>query len=205
MICPEIKEYVCADIIIEYSSFDKGHDLKHVDRVINNSLSIAMDYNVNMNMVYVIAAYHDLGLRNGRAEHEKTSGIILISDQNLKKWFTEDEIYTMKEAVEDHRASNNYEPRSIYGKIIAEADRDIDYMTILTRTIQYGMKNYPDYNFEQHLERNYGHIQEKYGENGYIKLWLNTELNQQKLAELRCCIQDAGKFRADFKKIYDAM
>jgi uncharacterized protein len=41
----------------------------------------------------------------------------------------------MKEAVEDHRASSSRQPRSIYGKIVAEADRDIDTHEIFLRAI----------------------------------------------------------------------
>ena len=49
-----------------------------------------------------------------------------------------------KEAVvEDHRASTDHEPRSIYGKIVAEADRIIDPDITLRRTVQYGLKQNP--------------------------------------------------------------
>lgn len=198
----EIVSYVEQNIIPKYSSFDKGHDLNHVNKVIQNSLSIASDYEVDMNKVYIIAAYHDIGLNQGRKNHEKTSAIYLMSDSKLKEWFSEDELKLMAEAVEDHRASNDYEPRSIYGKIVSEADRDIDYITILTRTIQYSLKNFPDYNFEQHFIRTYEHIRDKYGENGYLKLWLNTKINQHKLQELQDEIASMEKFRNDFEKIF---
>ncbi len=49
----------------------------------------------------------------------------------------------MREAVEDHRASTDHEPRSLYGKIVAEADRIIDPDTTLRRTVQYGLKQNP--------------------------------------------------------------
>lgn len=200
----EILLYMQNNIIPAYASFDKAHDLQHVDRVIQNSLSIALSYEINLNMVYVIAAYHDIGLKNGRDNHEKSSAVFLLSDTKLRDWFSEEEITTMAEAVEDHRASSDYEPRSIYGKIISEADRDIEYVTILTRCIQYGLKNYPQYDIEQHFTRIYEHIKDKYGENGYLKLWLNTEKNEKQLKEIRKILRSKDRIRADFKRIYDA-
>lgn len=199
---PEITSYIQQTIIPQYSCFDKAHNLEHVNKVIQNSLSIATDYDVDINKVYVVAAYHDLGLRQGRENHEKTSAVLLMADLKLKEWFSESELTLMSEAVEDHRASNDYEPRGIYGKIVSEADRDIEYLTIFKRTIQYGLKNYPDYNIEQHFSRTYEHIQDKYGENGYLKLWLDTEINRHNLQELRIMLTSQEKFRADFEKIF---
>ena len=199
----EIKLYVENFILPQYENFDKGHDISHAEKVIKDSLIIAGDFNVCTDMVYVIAAYHDLGLRFGRENHEKNSGDILINDKQLEKWFTRSEIIIMKEAVEDHRASNDYEPRSIYGKIVAEADRDIVYETILTRTIQFSLKNCPDFNREQHFERSRDHISSKYGENGYLKLWLETEKNLAGLREIREALKNEEQFRSDFDRLFE--
>ena len=200
---PEIMNYIQENIIPQYSCFDKAHDLEHINKVIENSLSIAIDYNVDINKIYVVAAYHDLGLSQGRENHEKTSADFLMADLKLKELFSKNELILMAEAIEDHRASNNYEPRSIYGKIISEADRDIEYLTILKRTIQYSLKNYSNYDFEEHFNRTYEHIQNKYGYGGYLKLWLDTELNRHKLQELRNMIALREKFRIDFENIFD--
>lgn len=199
---PDILSYVQQNIIPLYSSFDKAHNREHVDKVIKNSLAIAPDYGVDMNKVYVIAAYHDVGLSQGREHHEKSSAAFLLADLKLKEWFTEDELAVMSEAVKDHRASNDYEPRSIYGKIVAEADRDIEFTTILTRTIQYSLKNFPDYDFERHLTRTYEHIRDKYGEGGYLKLWLNTAENERNLRELRGMVTSKEKLSPAFEKIF---
>ena len=134
---PEIMTYIQHNIVPQYSYCDKAHNLEHINKVIQNSLAIAPDYDIDMNMLYVIAAYHDVGLSQGRENHERTSAAFLLADSKLKQWFSKDELRLMAEAVEDHRASNDYEPRSIYGRIILEADRDVEYITILTRTIQY--------------------------------------------------------------------
>ena len=98
----------------------------------------------DIDMAYTIAAYHDLGLEGPRAIHHLTSGKILMADARLKRWFSADQIKLMKEAVEDHRASASHAPRSIYGKIVAEADRNLEPETVFRRTIQFGISHYPE-------------------------------------------------------------
>ncbi len=202
MLNKEIIHYVENYIIPYYDGFDKGHSRDHVKKVIENSLEIAKSFDVNLNMVYIIAAYHDVGILQGRENHEKNSAIYLMADENLKKWFHQDEIMTMKEAVEDHRASSNHEPRSLYGKIVADADRDIHYHTILYRTFQYGITKYPTLTFEQHFERVYEHIENKYGENGYLTLWLNSHQNVASLKEIRERLRSKEEMKKDFEQIY---
>ena len=116
MIPTTLIHYIETEIIPRYELFDKAHNLSHVRTVIKESLSLATKYNVNESMAYTIAAYHDTGLCRDRATHHLISGTILKQDETLRQWFSEEEIDTMKEAVEDHRASADHEPRSIYGR-----------------------------------------------------------------------------------------
>src|SRR5574344_2238531 len=129
----DIMEFIEKNILPKYNDFGKSHGLKHVMRVIDNSIQLAHQTGADINLAYVIAAYHDLGLSGPRAIHHITSGKIVSSDARLKRWFTPQQIQIMKEAVEDHRASTSHTPRSIYGKIVAEADRDLEPMTVLRR------------------------------------------------------------------------
>ena len=199
----EIKTYVKNSILPMYGKFDKAHQVDHANMVIEESLEIAKDHSVNLEMVYVIAAYHDLGLQFGRQNHEKNSGKILEEDQELKKWFNSMQIEIMKAAVEDHRASSKIEPRSIYGMIVAEADRLIHYETILYRTIQFGLKNYPNYSKEEQFERTYQHLVEKYGVTGYLKLWLKSQKNLKGLKIIHNELENKDKVKMDFEKIYN--
>ena len=112
--------------------------------VIKQSLKIAKHYPVIQEMVYAIAAFHDLGLEVDRKTHHLESGRIVRETEQLKEWFSPEEIETMAQAVEDHRASSDHEPRSIYGKIVAEADRYVVPEKIIERTIQYGLDRYPE-------------------------------------------------------------
>ncbi len=197
----EIMEFVERQILPRYNAFGESHGLRHVTRVIKNSLRLADVTGADIDMVYVIAAYHDLGMEGPRAIHHLTSGKILMADARLKKWFNADQLKVMKEAVEDHRASSSRQPRSIYGKIVAEADRDIDVHEIFLRAIQYGKENDPDKTVEEHWERFAQHMDEKYSNNGYIKLWIPNSPNEKALKELRNIIEDKKLLRKAFDDI----
>lgn len=201
----EIMEFVERQILPRYNAFGESHGLRHVTRVIKNSLRLADVTGADIDMVYVIAAYHDLGMEGPRAIHHLTSGKILMADARLKKWFNADQLKVMKEAVEDHRASSSRQPRSIYGKIVAEADRDIDVHEIFLRAIQYGKENDPDKTVEEHWERFAQHMDEKYSNNGYIKLWIPNSRNEKALKELRNIIEDKKLLRKAFDDIWKDM
>ena len=198
----DLVEFIETQILPQYTQFDKAHNMEHVTRVIRSSLDLARKTGADLNMAYAIAAYHDLGLSGPRAIHHLTSGKILIADARLKRWFSPEQLKMMKEAVEDHRASASRAPRSIYGKIVAEADRDIDPETVIRRTIQYGMSNYPQLDKEGHWQRFMQHMDEKYSVNGYIHLWIQGSENERKLNELRKLIAEPKEMRQVFDKIF---
>jgi uncharacterized protein len=155
-------------------------------------------------MAYAIAAYHDLGLEGPRAIHHLTSGKILMADKRLLKWFSPAQMNVMKEAVEDHRASASHAPRSIYGKIVAEADRDMDPETVIRRTVEYGLSHYPEKDREEHWKRFQEHMDSKYSIHGYIKLWLPGSDNERKLNRLRQLITQPEELRILFDRFYDS-
>ena len=198
-----LKAYVEENIIPMYDGFDKGHGIYHVHSVIRQSEELAQYYDVRADMVYAIAAYHDTGLREDRATHHLVSGRIVREDVNLRQWFSTEEIETMADAVEDHRASNKEEPRTIYGKIVAEADRQIDADTIIERTIRYGFAHYPTLSEEEHIERAMEHLRNKYGRNGYLRLWLPESPNARRLEELRNLIDEEPVLRCKVSAIYN--
>lgn len=198
----DLVEFVEMQILPQYAAFDKAHNMEHVTRVIRASLDLARKTGADINMVYVIAAYHDLGLSGPRAIHHLTSGKILLADARLKRWFSAEQLKLMKEAVEDHRASASRAPRSIYGKIVAEADRDIEPETVIRRTIQYGLANYAELDEEGHWQRFMKHMDEKYSANGYIRLWIQGSENEHKLNALRNLIAEPAKMRLVFDRIF---
>jgi uncharacterized protein len=198
----DLVEFIETKILPKYTEFDRAHNLEHVTRVIRRSIDLVKTTGADINMVYTIAAYHDLGMSGPRAIHHLTGGKILAADSRLKRWFTPEQIKIMKEAVEDHRASASRSPRSLYGKIIAEADRDIDVDVVIRRTIQYGLSNYPELNRDGHWKRFKEHLDSKYSVNGYIRLWLPKSPNEKNLNDLRNLIANPRRLRERFDKIF---
>lgn len=198
-----LKEYIESEIIPRYDNFDGAHRRDHVRSVIGQSQEISRYYDVNPEILYAAAAYHDLGLCEGREKHHLVSGRIIREDKTLLNWFSVEEIEVIAEAAEDHRASNETPPRSIYGKIIAESDRLIDPETVIRRTVQYGFAHYPQMNREQMWERTLTHLQKKYGYGGYLKLWIPESSNACRLEELRKIIADEKRLRSMFDRFYD--
>ena len=203
MVNPAIIAYVEQEILPRYEHFDAAHQRNHADEVIERSLALAEHYEVDNDMVYTIAAYHDTGLCEGRDTHHLVSGRIIREDKKLRDWFTEDQIETMAQAAEDHRASSGHEPRTIYGKIVAEADRLISPEKVIRRTIQFTQDHFPDYDKEQQFQRFREHLMEKYSDTGYLKLWLPESENAPRLEELRKIIRDEHKMREAFEKEFN--
>ena len=191
----DLQQYIEQTILPQYDAFDGGHRRDHAQMVISESLKLAREHGADEQMAYVIAAYHDLGLGIDREKHHIHSGEILMADEQLRRWFTEEQLLVMRDAVEDHRASGKNPPRTIYGAIVAEADRQIDPPTVIQRTMAYSRKLHPDGDFETLYMRSREHLNEKYAEGGYMHLWLNSERNVQGLETLRAIIRNEPQLR----------
>lgn len=198
----DLVEFIETKILPQYAAFDAAHNMEHVTRVIRHSLELVKTTGADINMVYAIAAYHDLGMSGPRAVHHITGGKILASDARLRKWFSAEQIQVMREAVEDHRASASHTPRSIYGKIVAEADRDLDVGIVIRRTIQFGLANYPELDHEGQWKRFKEHMDNKYSKEGYIRLWIPNSPNAKRLNDLRNLIAQPAELRKEFERIY---
>ena len=210
--------YVEQAILPHYDLFDAAHREDHARTVITQSLNLAQIINdspryvnedgtktiIDIDMAYAIAAYHDMGLAEGRDTHHIVSARIIRADKTLLRWFSPEQIEIMADAAEDHRASSKRPPRTIYGRIVAEADRDIDPIKIIRRTMQYGFAHYPQLDKEGHYERTLEHLHEKYAEGGYMKLWIPESPNAERLAKLRDIIRDEALLRQIFDQIYDS-
>ena len=202
----EIMGFVEREIVPRYDAFDAGHSRDHVHTVISQAMKLAEFYpDVDKCVLLVAAAYHDLGLVNGREHHHTDSAHIVRQDQRLRQWFSQDEIDTIADAAEDHRASSDHEPRTIYGRIVAEADRIIDSETIVRRALQFGMKRQPDLDREGQYRRLMAHMREKYDYGGYLKLWIPQSDNARRLDEFRKILANENEFRRLFDNIYNQL
>lgn len=198
----DLVEFIETQILPQYAAFDKAHSLEHVTRVIRSAMELVRITGADTNMVYAIAAYHDIGMSGPRAIHHITGGKILAADARLKKWFSAEQLKIMREAIEDHRASASHAPRSIYGKIVAEADRDLSPDIVFRRAVQFGLANYPELNQEKQWQRFKEHMDNKYSEHGYIKLWIPNSPNAKRIKALREIIINPSELREQFNKYY---
>lgn len=218
----DIQKFVFDEIVPKYAGFDPAHKEDHALTVIEQAMLLmdrmsawraAQNEETASNwqeipereMLFIAAACHDLGLVNGRERHHLDSGIIIRNDPRLRQWFTEEDIETIAQAAEDHRASGKSAPRSIYGKIVAEADRVIDGETIIRRTIQFGFTHYPSLDREAHIKRAVEHLREKYGRGGYLKLWIPWSDNATRLNALQEMIADDSAVYREIVRIYDLL
>lgn len=196
--------YIDCSVIPQYAAFDKAHREDHARAVIERALGMAAQYpEVNLEMLYTAAACHDLGLAVDRKTHHLESGRIIRNDSRLLEWFTPEQIEVIAQAAEDHRASAQEAPRSLYGRLVAEADRMINPETIIRRTVQFGLSHYPELDKEGHWQRTLDHLHEKYAEGGYLHLLIPGSPNEKPLAELRALIRDEGRLREVFERVFE--
>ena len=217
-------DYIYNDIASRYADFDPAHREDHVLTVISQAMELLdrmpgwlasrkasgvdvsqWDVPVRRDILLAAAACHDLGLINGRENHHMDSGKIIRADMRLCEWFTSEERETIAQAAEDHRASGKSAPRSIYGMLVAEADRVIDGETIIRRTLQFGQKHYPGLDREGHIIRAIAHLREKYGRGGYLKLWIPWSDNAARLSELQDIIADDAAIYDKVTMIYNQL
>ena len=126
-----LRLYLKNYILPIYNNFDKGHDQRHAVEVANFCVLLSKKLNnVDPDVAYCVGLMHDVGLKNNRDFHHIESGKYIRDSNFLKMIFSKEQIKLIKEAVEDHRASNKKPPRNIYGKIVSDSDRsdglDID-------------------------------------------------------------------------------
>ena len=197
MVDSKLKKYIDKNIMKQYKDNNYGcHGWEHIQDVINRSFELVKENNldVNLDMVYVIASYHDIGHHIDSANHEKVSADIMSKDNNLKRFFNKSELKIIKEAIEDHRSSSKNDPRSIYGKIVSSADRNNTVEDCLSRTYTYGKRLNPKATDEELFNRAYDVLQEKFGINGYAKYYFKDSKYERFLEELRELLEDKEKF-----------
>lgn len=198
----ELVEYIKNKIFPLYDRNEFAHGINHIKTVIRRSLELADGYDVDFNIVYTVAAYHDLGHFIDRKRHEIISAEIFMKDENIKKWFADEQRMVIKEAIEDHRASCNHVPRTIYGKIVSTADRTIvDIDNTIKRSYTYGKKNYIGLSEEEQFDKVYEHLVEKYGERGYAKVYLEDKEFDEAVGKLRQALENREEFIERVKRV----
>ncbi len=201
MVKKELKEYIEQVIFPEYQKNDKAHNIEHIAYVLKRCQELSFDMSLDQNMLYTIAAYHDIGHHVDAKNHEKISAQIMREDQKLSEFFSQEELDIMKEAIEDHRASSKRKPRNIYGKVLSSADRSTSVEQIIARAYFVNQKYSFSETEEEQLEKIYEHINHKYGKNGYAKSYVKDRKYEDFLQEIRILLQNKEEFMAYSKKV----
>ena len=200
----KLQEYLENEIMPRNDLNDEGHNREHVNYVRRRSKKFASNIDgIYMDMVDTIAVYHDVGHSIDAKNHEKVSASILASDKNLREFFSEEEIKVMAEAVEDHRASKNSEPRSIYGRIVSSADRNTSVDQVLKRTYSYRLKHMPDASIDEIIEESRKHAIDKFGVEGYAvdKMYFSDDEYEVFLKKIQELAGDLDGFRRRYIEV----
>ena len=192
----ELKKYIEENIFPEYDKNEKGHDINHIKYVIDRSFELVKEneLDVNSDIVYTVAAFHDIGHHIDSKTHEIISADIMYKDENLKKFFNDEERLIIKEAIEDHRASAKDDPRTIYGRIVSSADRNNTVEACLMRTYTYGKKLDPNATEESLFLRAHDVLTKKFGEDGYAKFYFKDKKYEKFLKDIRKLLSNKDKF-----------
>lgn len=194
----ELKKFLDEEILTLYDDNIGGHGVEHIKYVIERSFEIIkeFDLDVNLNIVYTVAVFHDIGYKENPEEHHIVSANMFLDNNIIKKFFSEEEINIIYEAIIDHRASLDYDARSIYGKIVSSADREIDVDRLLTRSLLFAFDKYKgkDKDVNEIIEDSYNKISKKYGSGGYAKIFYEDKKYREFINKVRFLTDNKEKF-----------
>ncbi len=196
-----MKNYIENNILPLYEQNDSGHGIEHIRYVTERCLKFAPQFeNINTDMLFAIAAFHDIAHHIDKKNHETLSAEIFYENEDMKAFFSDDERLIIKEAIEDHRASADRIPRSDYGKIISSADRSTDAEDFLRRTHAYTLRHQPGCTEKEMIERAYAHTKEKYGNGGYAKHYVEDEEYNAFREKINLLLSDKALFEETYRK-----
>ena len=201
MIDKNLKKYIEDNIFPIYKENERGHGVDHINYVIRRSLSFAKELKLDFNISYAIACYHDICHHIDRQKHEMLSAEFFYNDDNMKNFFSGKERIIIKEAIEDHRASNNNIPRSVYGKVISTADRETDVNLFLKRCYSYTKTYNKTLSIDDIIQECYNHTKDKYGFFGYAKSYIKDIEYDIFLQEINILLKNKDLFKKRFIKV----
>ena len=213
---PELIKYVEKNIYPLYNLNGPSHNINHIEEVIKRSFQIVEEYektaenpvNINYDLAYIIAAYHDIGDHIDRKKHHIISGEIMFEDNNLDEFISPEEKITAREAIEDHRASNKKLPRSIYGRIVLTADRNDSIPNFFIRRINFCLERHPEYSKEQVIKEIYDSTIKKFGKDGYANEkpgYMPSRKLKEYFETLHRLIEDKEEFHRLSELYYEAV
>ena len=195
----ELKDYVEKYILSQYDQNNVGgHGREHIETVTNRCFELIEEFNLNLDpdMVYAIASFHDLGYRIEPDNHEDVSSIMFLDDEFMKSFFNDFQRILIAEAIIDHRASLEYEARSDYGKLVSSADREISVENMLKRSILFQADKHSAEKPTdlQVIDYSYKKLSSKYGKGGYAKMYYPDAKYFAYLETMQELLADKNKF-----------
>ena len=202
-----LKEYIKNNILPEYDLIDGGHNINHINYVLKRAFELCDNYDINNNILYVCVCFHDLACHIDRDNHEILSAKRAFEDEYLNNYFNKDDMKIINEAIEDHRASLEYIPRNIYGKILSSADRKVEVKEYLKASLSYGKKKLPNLTEEESIERSYEYANKKFGKDGYAvsKNYVDDIKYKKYLEDIQYLIDNKDIFFELAHKIYSEL
>lgn len=203
----KLKQYIDEKILPEYELNDGGHNSEHVKYVLKRAFELADGYEINYDILYTCVCFHDVACHIDRDNHEVLSAQRAYEDDFLNGFFSIIEMKKIKEAIEDHRASLEYIPRNIYGKILSSADRKVEVKQYLIASISYGKKKNPEIDKNESIERSYEFAIKKFGKNGYAvnKSYVDDLKYKKFLENIQYLIDNKELFIELAELIYDKL
>lgn len=196
----KLRSYVEENVFPLWDENDKGHGPIHRTEVIRRifALNETFHLNLNPNMLFAIASYHDVGKYIDHKRHHLIAAEKFMEDEGMRQFFTDDERKVIREAIEDHRSSKEDEPRSVYGKLISSADRNTTIEMVFIRSFFVAKDRMPDMNINEYLDYTVERLRKRYGEENPENMFFEDEVYQVFLKDMRSLLSRAD----DFKKLY---
>jgi HD superfamily phosphodiesterase len=153
-----------------YDNFDGGHNRKHCVSVREMAVLLAQKYlPKKVELVYIAATLHDIGLSVDRENHEIEGEKLIRQDKYLIDNLSKNDFEELCHAVKEHRASTG-NPQTILAKIISDADRGGgtgSSAEAFLRSYNYGLKNYLNISDEEQILKAGKHQSEKFAPGSY--------------------------------------
>ncbi|MCI8277105.1 MAG: HD domain-containing protein [Clostridia bacterium] len=199
----DLKNYIEECIFPKYEPNDKAHGIIHIREVIRRSFALndTMKLHLDKNMIYAISACHDLGKYINSDIHEKLAADIFIKDENMKKYFTDEQRNIIKDAIEDHRSSKEDNPRTIYGKLISSADRNTRIEIVFIRSFFVAKAKMPEENIEDYLDYTFKRLSKRYSMENPENMFLEDNIYKTFLNDMRNLLKDEQSFKDKYCEV----
>lgn len=184
-----------------YDTFDPAHNREHMEGVRKFAIRLAKKYCPDkLEIIYVAATLHDIGLSSGpRKNHEKDGYLLIKKDKYIKEKYSEEDFNLILEAVKEHRTSTG-NPKSIVAKIISDADRAyVDIKAHMKRSYYYNSHKYPNLTHNQILNKVAEYIVPKFDTHGTGTRLYFEESREQIVGKGKDIIKACKK--RDYKKM----